>query len=381
MPAVSIADEPRFPWRGLHLDVSRHFFDAKEVKRLLDVMADFKLNRFHWHLTDDQGWRLPVPSYPKLTEIGAESLDGRRQAYTEDEIRDIVNYAAERHIEVIPEVDNPGHSQAALSAYPDLGNTDSADWVAPDRPMKEWGVSKYTLAPNDASMKFLDEVFSQVSNLFPSSYVHIGGDEADMTQWRSSSLAQGVSMKQGTHDVQAVFNKHMGEVLASKHKRLVGWDEVQHKGGLPSDAVVMAWRSEDEVRHAARRGHAVINANSGSYYLDWRQAESEAPRVRAVLPLRRTYEADVVPTGLTQLEAQRVLGAQGQLWTEFMASPDRMEYMAFPRALALAERTWTPVASGVDYDDFVRRLKLRLRDLDAMNVKYRALGETSDEYA
>eukprot|EP00928_Gymnodinium_smaydae_P064122 TRINITY_DN47538_c0_g1_i1.p1 TRINITY_DN47538_c0_g1~~TRINITY_DN47538_c0_g1_i1.p1 ORF type:complete len:603 (-),score=156.23 TRINITY_DN47538_c0_g1_i1:94-1902(-) len=379
IPALVIEDAPRFEWRGLHLDVSRHFFGADKVKRLLETMAAFKLNRFHWHLTDDQGWRLPIQKYPLLTSLGA-SGNISQGAYTADEIKDVVAFARARHIEVIPEIDIPGHSVAAIAAYPDLGNTD--DWLfqAPKQPSSDFGVHQFTLAPSNASFEFLDHVFETVSELFPGSFVHVGGDEAPTEQWSRSDLVRRSLRAVQITKPQGLFNLRLGELLEPRNKTIVVWDEAVHQPGLQQDAVVMAWRSVGEVASAASQGHRVVNTNQDAYYFDHYQGPefTEPKAFCCYTSLSQVYAQDPMPAHLTPKEQALVLGAQGQLWSEYFPTWKHVEYMAFPRALALAERVWTPSASVVGFSEFQQRLEPRLGDLDRMGVFYRSLHESGE---
>jgi len=371
---VTIWDEPRFEWRGLHLDVSRHFFTAGHVKSLLDTMAAFKLNRFHWHLTDDQGWRLPVPVLPELTRVGAEDANGTHEAYTEDEIRDVVAYAKERHIEVLPEVDVPGHAAAAIAAYPELGNTDMPHWHPPEHPIQSYGEQEYTLAPSQKAVDFMQTVFQRLTELFPSQNIHIGGDEAPRSQWQSSKQARSIQLNSG-EKVQSFFNRQLAQMLRQWNRTFIGWDEVQHVGGLPDDAVIMAWRSADEVRHAVRTGRRVVNADMERLYFDHYQgdARTEPKAICCLTRLQEVYDYDPMPPGLSEEEQKLVLGPQAQLWSEYFPTWHQVEYMAFPRSLALAERAWTSVNQTLGYREFRTRLLERLPDLAARGVAYREL--------
>lgn len=376
LPQVSIEDTPRFQWRGLHLDVSRHFFTASQVMSLLDVMAMYKMNRFHWHLTDDQGWRLPVDGLPALTELGAEGVGGRH-AYTEQEIKQVVAHAHSRHIEVIPEVDVPGHAAAAIAAYPQLGNTDVPGWKPPKHPFKTWGVHEFTLSPTEGTLGFLGKVFGSVAKLFPGPWVHIGGDEARSEEWASSRLAQAkaISLHERAPGLQKFFNSEVAGLLHQHGKEPIVWDETQHIGGLTPDSVIMAWRSADEAVIAARTGRPVVVADSAVYYFDHYQG-SQATEPHAICcftSLEQVYEYDPMPMGLTPAQQAKVLGGQGQLWSEYFPTWNHTEYMAFPRSLALAERLWTPTDQVEGFGDFKRRLSKRLPDLDARGVHYRPL--------
>lgn len=386
LPAMVIEDAPAFQYRGLLLDVSRHFFPAEDVKKLIGTMAAFKFNRFHWHLTDDQGWRLPVRQYPELTRKGAgprfkgnQLADSGRRfegAYTEQEIRDVVAFAQKLHVEVIPEIDVPGHVAAAIAAYPELGNI---DFKPPSGPISEWGVQDWTLAPTKASVDFLEAVFATVVDLFPSKYIHVGGDEAPTKQWLSSSdsaKSQWDPVAFEGPNPQSFFNKKVSEILRSHGRHMAGWDEVQSIEGLPKDTVIFAWRSEDELRKAVKNGRHVVNANIKCLYLDHYQGPPHSePRAigTAVNSLEDVYAFELVPSSVAEHDRHLVLGAQAQLWSEYLPTWTQVEYMAFPRALALAERLWTPKESVSEFVEFRRRLQMRLPDLERRGVEYRPL--------
>lgn len=375
LPAVEIEDEPLLGWRGMHLDVSRHFFGVPEVKQLLDVMAMLKYNVFHWHLTDDQGWRMPVGKYPKLTDLGALDLDGEVRAYSAEDIRDVVAYARERFIEVLPEVDVPGHAQALIAAYPEFGNTDIFNWEAPSGPARVWGVMDYTLNPSEETFSFLEDIVDQVTELFPFPLVHIGGDEVETGQWDHSRSATTLREQTGGKDVQGVFNQRVADILRGRNRTMIGWDEVQHMDGLPRDAVVMAWRGIGELETAVRSGHYAVNADSEGLYFDHYQGSeySEPKSIGGFLPLETVYNYEPVPASLNEAEAKLVLGAQAQLWSEYFPDWHQVEYMAHPRSLALAEKLWSPTASIVSFEEFKVRLEVRLKDLEERGVNFRPL--------
>lgn len=383
LPAMVIEDAPALKYRGLMLDVGRHFFTADQVTKLLSTMASFKMNKFHWHLTDDQGWRLPVKDYPELTRKGAgPRYEGRRKMesgpnfegfYTEEDINRVVKHAADHHIEVIPEVDVPGHTAAAIAAYPELGNSDAAP---PQGPTHSWGVHAWTLAPTAKSTSFLQSVFGTVARLFPSKYVHVGGDEAPQDQWRSASKRA----KRGwdpealrDRNVQSFFNRKVGSILLELGKSMAGWDEVQAMPGLRNDTTIFAWRSEDELRKAVRDGRPVINADNGHLYLDHYQGpERREPKaIGGFTSLAQVYAYDPVPEFVPEKDRHLVLGGQGQLWSEYFPDWERVEYMAFPRALALAERLWTSKKEIKGFHDFQKRLHPRLTDLKRWGVTFR----------
>lgn len=375
--AVMIKDAPRFQWRGLQLDVSRHFFGAAEVKQLLNTMASFKFNVFHWHLTDDQGWRLPVEGYPLLTQVGAESVTNRRESYTPTDIEDVVKYARERHIEILPEVDVPGHTQAAIAAYPHLGNTDIPgwQWKRPMHPAKNFVMHKFTMNPSNSSFLALDAIFSQVSKLFPLPIVHIGGDEVNTEQWDNSRIALSIKEATKVKHVQSIFIRRLIDMLRKKGKSITAWDEAQHLDRLPPDVIIMAWRSANEALDAVNSGNRVVIAHAEYLYFDYYQGPSktEPKAIGGFLPLQKVYDYDPMPRNLSKAKQALVLGAQGQLWSEYFWTWRHVEYMAFPRALALAERVWTPNDMVSSFNEFRTRLKARLPDLDAMGVNYRKI--------
>jgi hexosaminidase len=386
LPFLEIADAPRFRYRGLHLDVSRHWFPVEFVKRYVDLMARYKLNVFHWHLTDDQGWRLEIRRYPRLTEVGGrrrETMVGRhfdpyvgdgvpyQGWYTQEEVRDVVAYAAERYVTVIPEIEMPGHSMAVLAAYPELACTPGPFEVA-----TTWGVHEDILCPKEETFTFLQNVLQEVMELFPSPLLHVGGDEAPRARWIESPVAQEVIRTQGLADeseLQSWFLRRIERFVGAHGRRVVGWDEIL-EGGLPPDAVVMSWRGVEGGVEAARQGHDVIMAPTSHVYFDYYQGdpESEPLAIGGYLPLERVYGFEPVPEDLDAAEAAHVLGAQGNVWTEYLATPEAVEYMAFPRALALAEVVWSPRGRR-DLPDFLRRLRPRLAELDALGVAYRPL--------
>ncbi len=391
LPGVEIADWPRFAWRGAHLDVARHFLPLPFLLRFLDLLALHKLNVFHLHLTDDQGWRLEVRKYPKLTEIGAwrrESMtghpwegrfDGKPHGgfYTQDELREVVDHASRLGITVVPEIELPGHSQAAIASYPELGNR-------PDAPLEVatgWGGGADVLNVEDATVEFFRDVLAEVLDIFPGPFVHVGGDECPKGPWRQSARAQAKRRALGLADedqLQSWFIAQMGSFLSGAGRRLVGWDEIL-EGGLPPGAVVMSWRGERGGIAAARAGHDVVMAPEGRTYFDWAQSADPREPVaigrpgERVTSLEDVYAYDPVPDELAPAEAAHVLGTQFQLWTEYMADPGHVEYMAFPRACALAEVAWSP-PEGRDLPDFISRLDAHLRRLDSLGVRYRPLG-------
>lgn len=389
IPAVEITDAPRFAYRGMHLDVARHFFPVDFVKAYIDLLALYKFNRFHWHLTDDQGWRIEIQRYPKLTEVGAyrrETLigayrdqprhfDGQRYGgfYTQDEVREIVRYAAERHITVIPEIELPGHATAALSAYPELACTDG-----PFEAATLWGVFEDIFCPKEETFAFLEGVLAEVMALFPSEYLHIGGDEAPKKRWEESAVAQEVIRREGLadeHELQSYFIRRIERFLNANGRKLIGWDEIV-EGGLSPTATVMYWRSWDAapLREATRQGNNLIMTPNNTLYFDHYQADpsGEPLAFGGLSTLEKVYAYEPVPEGFTAEQAKRVLGAQANVWTEYIETPEKVEYMVFPRLLALAEVVWSP-AGARDWADFRTRLPLALQRLDARGVNYRPL--------
>ena len=391
VPGIAIEDLPRFAWRGVHLDVARHFMPKEFVKKLIDLAALNKLNRFHWHLTDDQGWRLEIKQYPRLTQVGAwrpQTIIGRPDRdstkwrfdgqphggfYTQDDVREIVAYARARFVTIVPEIEMPGHSQAAIAAYPELGNRGDTlpVWMG-------WGVDENILNPGDATVRFYQNVLTEVMALFPGRWIHIGGDEAPKTQWKASPLAQTRIRELGLKDedeLQSWFTHRMDEFLTAHGRTLVGWDEIL-QGGLAPNAVVMSWRGVDGGIAAAQAGHDVVMAPGSHTYFDHYQSADTVAEPLAIggyLPLDTVYAFEPVPPALTASEARHVLGAQGQLWTEYVPDAKRAEYMVFPRVCALAEVLWTPPEER-DYGDFTRRLVTHLQRLAVLDVNYRPLA-------
>ncbi|MGW4568081.1 beta-N-acetylhexosaminidase [Streptomyces sp. NPDC004561] len=390
LPAVTVHDSPRFGWRGLLLDVARHFMPKEGVLRYLDLMAAHKLNVLHLHLTDDQGWRIEIERYPKLTEIASwrsRTKFGHRASplweekphggyYTQDDIREIVAYAAERHITVVPEIDVPGHSQAAVAAYPELGNTDVIDTTALSV-WDTWGINSNVLAPTDTTLRFYEGVFEEVLELFPSRFIHIGGDECPKGQWRKSPAAQARIAELGLGDedgLQSWFVAHFDAWLSARGRRLIGWDEIL-EGGLAPGAAVSSWRGYGGGIAAARAGHDVVMCPEQYVYLDHRQAlgEDEPVPIGFVRTLEDVYRFEPVPAGLTGAEAEHVLGTQANVWTEVLEDAARVDYQAFPRLAAFAEVAWSrlPAPAERDFAHFERRMAAHYGRLDALGVAYR----------
>jgi hexosaminidase len=390
-PAVEIRDTPRFGWRGLMLDVGRYFMPKEDVLKFIDTMSTLKFNTFHWHLTDDQGWRIEIRKYPKLTEFGAwreESVaghlrdkplkyDGKRHGgfYTQDDIREVVAYAAERHITIVPEIDMPGHMQAAIAAYPELGCTTNR------LPVKvEWGVNKNILNPEESTVQFCKDVLTEVMELFPSEFIHIGGDEAPKDQWETSDRIQQLREERGLkdmHEMQSWFIKQIDDFLVANGRRLIGWDEIA-EGGLAENAAVMWWRGKKGLPTALRAaadGHDIVVASTSHLYFDYYQSKDKASEPLAIggfLPLEKVYGFDPIIKGLDASAAKHVLGAQGQIWTEYIPDMKHAEYMAFPRACALAELVWLPPEQK-DYAGFLERMKEQEQRFDVAGVNYREI--------
>lgn len=384
IPAVTIVDAPRFAWRGLHLDVSRHFEPVAFVKRYIDLMARYKLNRFHWHLTDDQGWRIEILKYPRLTSVGGcrrETMvarnfnpyvgDGTPHCgfYTQDEIRDVVRYAAERYVTIVPEIEMPGHAKAALAAYPELACT-----PGPFEVRTTWGVDEDVFCPSEQTFRFLEDVLTEVVGVFPGQYIHIGGDEVPKTRWKASPLAQEIMQRErlaNEDGLQSWFIRRIEAFLILNGRRMIGWDEIL-EGGLAPEATVMSWRGTAGGIAAAREGHDVIMTPNSHLYFDFYQGDArfEPLAIGGLSPLDRVYSYEPVPDSLTPEQAKHILGTQANLWSEYLATPADVEYMVWPRALALAEVAWSS-REARDWNSFVARLPSALRALDALGVNYR----------
>jgi len=370
LPCVEIKDQPRFAWRGMHLDVSRHFMPKEYIKKYIDYIAFFKMNVFHWHLVDDQGWRIEIKKYPKLTEVGAwrkqsrvgheeESpvkYDGVKHGgfYTQEDIKEIVQYAKERYITILPEIEMPGHSQAAIAAYPYLGCTNDSIEV-----WTNWGVSPNIYNLQDSTFKFLQDVLDEVMVLFPGKYIHIGGDEADKINWESSKKIQRQMQNLGLKNVQELqsyFINRIEKYLNSKGRIMIGWDEIL-EGGVAPNAVVMSWRGEAGGIAAIKLGHPVIMTPEMPCYFDHSQSTdtTEPLSFGGYTPLDSVYFYDPIPKEIPASKAYLVLGSQGNVWTEYLPTPSNVDYMVFPRMLALSEVLWTQ-KNLKNYPDFKKRL-------------------------
>jgi hexosaminidase len=378
VPAMHISDWPRFAWRGLMLDSARHFQSVDDVQQLLDQMAQHKLNVLHWHLTDDQGWRIEIKRYPELTRIGAwrtppdAGHDGEPSRYggfyTQDQIRQVVAYAAARHITVVPEIDMPGHAQAAVASYPQIGVTGKRPPVSVD-----WGVNPYLYNVDDATFQFIDNVLDEVLALFPSHYIHVGGDEAIKDQWKASPAIQAKIRALHLKDEDALqgwFIGRIGSYLSAHGRRLIGWDEILD-GGVPADATVMSWRGTDGAIKAAKLGHDVVMSPSPDLYFDGVQSNlaDEASGRIPVQDLASIYAFKPIPTALSAAQASHVLGAQANVWTEHLPSMQHVEHAVFPRIDALSEVVWSP-ASALNWKDFLSRLSVQFARYDIQHVHY-----------
>lgn len=382
LPAMTVRDQPAFAYRGMHLDVCRHFFDVKFIKRYLDLMAEHKMNRFHWHLTEDQGWRIEIKRYPRLTEVGAwreasqvgpygdQRFDSTRYGgfYTQDEVREIVAYAAARHITVVPEIELPGHARAALAAYPQLSCTGQEQPVATG-----WGVfDDVYCAGSDSVFSFLEGVLDEVLALFPGEYIHIGGDECPKTRWHNCAQCQARLKAEGLtdeHALQSYFIRRIEAYLNARGRQIIGWDEIL-EGGLAPNATVMSWRGEAGGIAAAKAGHDAIMTPGKPCYWDHYQSKDpgEPHAIGGFNPVEMVYLYNPVPSELSADEAKRILGAQANLWTEYVLTPEQAEYMILPRQLALAEVLWTGPRRSEDLPDFRIRATQRSRALKARGL-------------
>ncbi|MBK8857323.1 MAG: beta-N-acetylhexosaminidase [Opitutaceae bacterium] len=385
-PAVEIEDAPRFRWRGMMIDSARYFQPVGYLKQFIDVMAQHKLNVFHWHLVDDQGWRIEIKKYPRLTAIGSKRRETNRGHsvrqlggdgvpvegyYTQDEIRDLVAYAAARNVRILPEIELPGHAQAAVAAYPELGLLPQAREVS-----CVWGIHETLFNTKPSTFAFLQDVLTEVMALFPFEYLHIGGDEAVKKQWQEDPATQAHMKQLGLPDeehLQSWFIRQIEAFLQKHGRRLVGWDEIL-EGGLARSATVMSWRGIEGAIAAARLGNDAVMCANQTLYFNFH--ETETPETEPItyplpLPLAKVHAYEPIPAELTAEQAKSIIGVQGQLWTEYIPTPSRMDYMAFPRTCALAEIAWSPKERPA-FPDFLNRLRTHLRRLDAQDIRYRA---------
>lgn len=380
-----IEDSPRFRWRGMHLDVCRHFMPKKDVLRFIDLMALYKFNRFHIHLTEDQGWRIEIKKYPRLTEVGAyreSTLIGHAAEkpkryddtphggfYTHEDMREIVLFASDRGIEIVPEIDMPGHMQAAISAYPELGCTDQ-----PLKPLCHWGVSQHILNVEDSTIQFMKDVLDEVMDLFPGKYIHVGGDEAPKYQWEESRSIQDRMLELGVkneEELQSWFIRQMAEHIQTKGRKVIGWDELL-EGGLAEGTAVMSWRGEEGGIKAASLGTDVVMTPESFVYFDHYQGdkESEPLAIHGFTTLEKVYNYEVIPLKMPEEQHHHILGSQGQLWTEYMKDFKQVEYMMFPRACALSENLWIKKEKK-DYASFSKRLNYHREILGELEVNYK----------
>jgi len=390
IPAMRITDEPRFRWRGLMLDPVRHFQSVEFTKKFIDWMALHKLNTLHWHLTDDQGWRLEIKKYPKLTSVGAWRVpEGRAPRkdidpatkkprviggfYTQDEVRDVIAYAAARHVTIVPEIEMPGHASAAVVAYPELGVSRTMPTEVPS----DWGVYTTLFNAEEGTFKFFEDVLGEVVELFPGEYVHVGGDEAVKDEWQASPRIQARIEELGVkdeHGLQGYFIERMGKFLAARGKKLIGWDEIL-EGPLAPGATVMSWRGIDGAITASKAGHDTVLSPAPQLYLDhWQSDGDPSPGRSNVLTLKQVYEFDPVPASIGEAERKHLLGVQANLWAEFMRSDERVEYQAFPRAAALAEIAWSQ-PRRIHWENFAARMPAQRARYDALGIRYAKVTE------
>ncbi len=388
IPCVSIEDYPRFPWRGMHLDVSRHFFPKDFIKTYVDILAMHKMNVFHWHLTDDQGWRVEIRKYPKLTDVAAWRVDREHQHwsyrdpqragekatyggfYTQDEIREIVQYAADRNITVVPEIEMPAHTTALLAAYPQYSCTGGPFTVPPGG---VWPITDIFCAGNDSTFLFLEDVLSEVMDLFPSKFIHIGGDEADKKEWKVCAKCQARIKDENLKDeaeLQSYFIRRIEKFINSRDRRLIGWDEIL-EGGLAPNAAVMSWRGTEGGIASARQGHDAVMTPISHCYFNCYQGKEELEPLAAggYIPLRTVYAYEPVPDSLTPAEGQHILGAQGCVWTEFIMTAEQVQYMTFPRMAALAEVVWSPKEAR-NWADFTARIEHQMKRYEGAGHTY-----------
>jgi hexosaminidase len=376
-----IHDYPAFEWRGMHLDVSRHFFPTGFIKKYIDILAMHKMNTFHWHLTDDQGWRIEIKKYPLLAQIGSKRRETIFEKnfdpyigdntpvegyYTQDQIADVIKYAALRHITVVPEIEMPGHAQAALAAYPEYSCNKEQKEV-----LTKWGVSEQVFCSDEKTISFLKEILDEVMALFPSPYIHIGGDEVPKASWKACAVCQ-QNIKQhklkDEHELQSYFIRQMDDYITSKGRKLIGWDEIL-EGGLADNAAVMSWRGEEGGIAAAKQKHKVVMSPGSHCYFDHYQSKSntESLAIGGFSPIEKVYSYNPLPASLNEEEQKYIMGAQGNVWTEYMQVSSQVEYMAVPRICALAEVLWTG-AKKPGFDSFKNRLRSHFNTLDSYQI-------------
>lgn len=384
IPSCAITDSARYQYRGLMLDVGRHYHSVATIKKYIDLLAMHKMNTLHWHLTEDQGWRIEIKKYPRLTEVGSkrketmlghykdQKWDGKPYGgfYTQEEIKEVVAYATSKFVTVIPEIEMPGHSLAAIAAYP---------WLSCDSTKKyevgtKWGVEKNVYCPTEKTFTFLEDVLTEVLELFPSKYIHIGGDECPKDVWKTSAFCQNLIKEKGLkdeHDLQSYFIQRMEKFLNSKGRQIIGWDEIL-EGGLAPNATVMSWRGTKGGIEAAKQKHNVVMSPNNFMYLDYYQADPKTTpqpiAIGGLVTLEKIYGYE--PSAeLSPEEAKYILGVQANVWTEYISTPEYLDYMTFPRAIALSEIGWSPKGSR-NFSDFQRRMQEHYKRLDKLNVNY-----------
>jgi hexosaminidase len=394
---ISIKDYPRFAYRGMMLDVGRYFYPVEYVKQFIDYLALHKMNYFHWHLTEDQGWRIEIKKYPRLTTVGAyrngtiigrypgKGNDGIRHGgfYTQDQVKDIVAYAAKRYITVIPEIEMPGHASAAIASYPFLScfpeestthpkNTAWSGDSTGKQVQQVWGVQKDVFKPSEETFKFLEDVLDEVIALFPSKLIHIGGDECPKDNWKRSEFCQNLIKEKGLkdeHGLQSYFIQRIEKHLNSKGRSIIGWDEIL-EGGLAPNATVMSWRGEKGGIESAVQHHNVIMTPNTYVYFDYSQSKvDDSLSIGGFIPLKKVYGYEPHPAVLSEEEKKYILGGQGNMWTEYISTPKKLEYMMFPRASALSEVLWSPKETR-QYNDFTRRLVKQFKRYDLWGANY-----------
>lgn len=382
IPCLQINDYSKYKWRGMHLDVSRHFFPKEFIKKYIDYLVRYKMNVFHWHLTDDQGWRIEIKKYPKLTEIGAwrkgsmighyreQKFDDKPYGgfYTQEEIKEIVAYATERHITVVPEIEMPGHAVAALASYPQYSCTGGPFEVA-----LKWGVLDDVFCPKEETFEFLENILSEVLTLFPSEYIHIGGDECPKTRWKKCANCQSVIKREGLkdeHELQSYFIRRIEKFVNSRGRKIMGWDEIL-EGGLAPNAAVMSWRGTKDGIEAAKQNHFVVMTPGSHCYFDHYQGEpkNEPLAIGGFTTVEKVYGFNPTPTTLNKNEANYILGAQGNVWTEYMEDANKVEYMIFPRMLALSEVLWG-TSNTEKYKDFQDRMIQHFQYFEENKINY-----------
>jgi len=390
IPCIEVTDKPAFPWRGMHLDVSRHFFPKEFIKKYIDLIALHKMNVFHWHLTDDNGWRIQIGRYPLLMEVAAWRADREGIPWTEcqpqrpgepatyggfyskEDIREIVEYARQRFITIIPEIEMPGHTSEVFAAYPEFSCTGKRTTVQTG---SYWPNIDIFCAGKDETFGFLENVLDEVAELFPSEYIHIGGDEADKMAWKACPNCQARIRKEGlsgVDELQSYFVKRIEKYLNKKGKKMIGWDEIL-EGGVAPGATVMSWRGYEGGIDAARQGHQVVMCPGSHCYFDHYQADPEfqPEAIGGLTTVKKVYSFFPIPSELSWKEGELILGGQGNLWTEYISTPSHAEYMALPRMTALAEVLWSP-RNLLDWDYFLLRLQNQFSRFDRMNVNYSA---------